>query len=259
MDQKTIEEIRDSLAGVKFEAVLSDENRMIVAIRDANGKGVKLQEVQKNPHRRAHQFHSVQGLLEYVNHDRAANDIGAIFIGKERVAVDFNYRNPVAEVGAMPLGFAEEFRELLKLRGGVSQRELRRMLVTTLADAFPPDLAVAISSIYVKDKSEETIAIDMMGVKHGSSITGYQVSFVDDRAQSQAVTLSNRWLWKGRIYDASEATYEIPAVLEIEPKPLGFTFHVPRLEDALRAARLDLTKAIREKAPKHYAVYEGER
>lgn len=212
----------------------------------------------KPPVERNHAFRTLDGLLKYLNSDHCKGDKGIIFVGTNAVHVELEYRAHGKHQVRLPLAPSEEYAALMKLKS-VAQKELWRLLVTSLWGCLPPDLLAAVRSLKVSAKDEGEVEIDSSGLSQSKGTSGIIVTFPAQNRADNFATIADEWTFNGRIWECFDPTFEIHTRLELtNDNGLRFTFHPRRLETRLMEARASLVANIALGIPSNFTVHEGE-
>jgi hypothetical protein len=232
---------------------------------------------------RAHSFRSLPGFLEYLNSvycatirvhpapnntdegaEGAMNTIevpahGVLFVGVSRVVADLAYGQLPNQYAFLDLAFSEEYQALMRLFNGVSQRELWRLLITSLDGCIDRGLLLSIGQIAIAPAGNNTIRIDDVGVVDQSVREALDITWGAGAKGDKTATIQTQWTWTGRIFECFALTASIRLRLEVQTSEKGiqFLFHPQRLETVLRDTRESLVADIRSSLPKHISVYEG--
>lgn len=254
MNQEALEYLRNS--GSDFKVVLDQPDSVTIAINGAT------QEIDKTVATRKHQFKTLGGFMDYLNSGHCKSDNGVVFVGSGVVLADLQYQVPGAEhTAALQLEFSEEYNALQKLFKGVGQRELWRLLITSLDGCLPPDLLLQVGSIKIEDSKNVNSKIQNSGLSEKATSAVMKMSTVDGKGNPQQYEIGLDWLWNGRIWEALDHQFGIPIRLELDVEGPKFTFHPRRLETILRDARMllisELTKGL-SGTEGRFTVHEGQ-
>lgn len=259
-----MEELLEKLDDEKHVLLHEDHAQKHLLVRTNPKDGWKPHVIQKVAEPAEHVFTSLEGYLSYLNSDRCAPERGIIFVGQDSVAARLKYQNVADDMATLKLEHSEEFKGLIRLMGGVSHKDLWRLLNTHLFAALPIDLLLQVSNIKVAGKRDADIQISDVGqvdTKKGDSL---RVVWSDPKADggSRIAEIGKNWVWEGRIWGAFTKTFRVCLVLEIDAENVKFTFHAQQLETIMRNARLELVKELTEGVAKHadtarFTVHEG--
>lgn len=254
MTQEALEYLHGS--GSEFNVVLDEPAAVTIAINGATHT------IKKEVAKRKHQFKTLGGFIDYMNSSHCKADSGVVFVGSGVVLADLKYQVPGAEhTAALQLEFSEEYNALQKLFKGVGQRELWRLLITSLDGCLPPDLLLQVGSIKIEDSKNVSSKIQNSGLADHAASAVMKMSTVDGKGNPMQYEIGLDWTWNGRIWEAFDYQFPIPIRLELDVEGPKFTFHPRRLETILRDARLlligELTKGL-SATEGRFTVHEGQ-
>lgn len=219
--------------------------------------------LNKDP-RQCHEFTTVRELLRFMaGRECSDRTMGAVFVGKDRIEAVGEYGAISPDTATVKLVLSEEMDALIQCISGILQRNLWRLLITDLADAFPDSLRLAISSLSSCASSGSSATIDQTGMVSGDSRNAVTVGWLDAKSEKHQ-TIPVDWVWSGRLWHAHDAVTQIPIRLEIEAREKGITFilHPRGLKTIMRDARTALVDHIRDQVEsmgiaERFTVYEG--
>lgn len=222
-----------------------------------------------------HSLASVESFVRFLNGPLADVQDGGVFVSDNMVAADLAYsarlkraqelmQDPRQRIAgrdvALPLTASPEFNDLIELTKGVGQKNLWRLLVTTLSTAMDATLLLQIARIHIKAQSESSMDIQVSGLQDDTCQSSVVVTYGDPKAGPQTREIGLDWVWTGRIWTEFDREYPVNLRLEVMATDSGlrFVFHAVDLETARQKARLDLvthlTSAIN---PARFTVYDG--
>lgn len=208
-----------------------------------------------------HQFHTLEGLVDYLRDVQDIEERTVIFVGKAAVRADLAYKSTqFADEAVIALRDSPEYAAFKALTQGVDQKELWRLLSTDLYGCVDPSLLMAISTLKKMVKSKDEIRIDPTGVV--SHEGGLFHEIVCGEA-CQPVALA--WTFSLPIFECfpgHRATIETRLEIDTDGG-IEFTFHPRQLERVLAEERLALVACLRERIAEqgieNVTVLEGER
>lgn len=228
--------------------------------------------VRNMPPKKSHIFDTLQGFTSYLNSEHCEVTTGdpvvpgrkhIVFVGGEYVTANLSYSSNEVHAAALSLFIAEEFEALMKLREGVGQKELWRVLVTDLADSFGgPQLRLAISNLDLKHTEERQVEISDMGLEEEGGKRYAQLTYpsLTTGETEEQKTVALDWTYTGRFRECYDYQITVPVRIEvtIEDKAPLFTFHCIGLPTIIRQYREALATHIRnELSDDRYTVHEG--
>ncbi|KKM71911.1 hypothetical protein LCGC14_1425830 [marine sediment metagenome] len=224
------------------------------------------------PPKKSHIFDTLEGFTSYLNSEHCEVTKGdpvvpgrkhIVFVGGEYVTANLSYSSNVVHAAALSLFIAEEFEALMKLKEGVGQKDLWRLLVTDLSNSFGgPQLRLAISSLDLKRSEEQQVEIADMGLEEegGKRIAQLTYPSLKTGETEEQRTLQLDWTFTGRFRECYSQEITVPIRIEITIQhgaPL-FTFHCIGLPTIIRAYREALATHIRNEINgDRYTVHEG--
>lgn len=227
--------------------------------------------VPRPPPKKTHVFDTLEGFTSYLNSDHCNCEGDArvlhkgrhiVFVGGEYVTANMSYSSNDVHAAALSLFIAEEFEALMRLREGVNQKDLWRLLVTDLASSFPMQLRLAISALDLKRTEEQQVEITETGLEEegGKRMVTLTYPSLKTGETQESRTLSLDWTYVGRFRECYSYEISVPVRIEIEidhGAPL-FKFHCIGLPTIMRNYRESLAQYIRnDLGGDRFTVHEG--
>lgn len=256
-----------------------DEKQIGTVVICGNGRAPELIVRDKLPAGRNHSFHSLDGFLDYLNSADCAtiripgnfhsvteviplvetDAHGVVFVGAGRVTANLAYGQLVGHRAHLELTFSEEYMALLRLFTGVSQRDLWRLLITSLNGCIDRGLLLAIGQISITPTGINTVRIDDIGSTNQTVRDSLEITWGGGTKGDKTATIETNWIWTGHLFECFPDVVSIDLRLEVtsSEKGIQFVFHPRQLDTVLQRTRKALVDEIRARNPKHISVYEG--
>lgn len=259
-----IEELLEQLDKDKTVELHEDHRENHYLVRTNKNDGWKQVVIPKVAAPANHQFTSLEGFISYLNSDRCKPERGIIFVGERSVSARLRYQDVNADTAVLNLEHSEEFKALLRLTQGVSQKDLWRLLNTHLFASLPLELLIQISNIKLAGNKDKDVQISDVGQVSVSGTDALRVVWSDPKANegTRTTDICKSWCWQGRIWGAFSKRFQVSLVLEIDAESVKFTFHAQQLETVMRSARLELVTELTNGLQAHddkarFTVHEG--
>lgn len=270
MIAKAIETIRGIFAdaGQRAEKVAGRRNREILLITNGSHGPGDLHEIAYDTPSVKHEMNTIESLVQFIiDHGHAKQDTPPntlVFmepgrrLAEWRISAALRYRDfdpSTANVALLP---SPEYLALEALFGGVSQRDLWRLLITDLRDMVDESLLLGISSLRASLKDEKQVDISPLGLGDAKGARRLKLTFAAAKGEgSLSQDLPTEWTFTIPIWESWTSTYEIKTTLEIDTSDgLAFVFHPRRLHEVIRQARTDVAGYLRQSLP-NIDVYDG--
>ena len=188
-----------------------------------------------------------------------------VFVHSRSVDARWNLSGHEArDTFTMPLDRTVQFATLEKLGGGVTRKELWKLLATSLHGCFPAALEMQIASLQVIESRKEDITIHASGLAGGSESSEIILEYTDPNEGNKKKKVAMDWEFTGPVWTCFLEPVSIPCRLTIEKSANGvmvFQFHPRGMEAILLAHRQNLVGKIQESltaAKCGIPVYQGD-
>ena len=221
-----------------------------------NGKLVE-KKLPNPPNVRRPNIFTIAGLVQYINeqHGVPVPTRGAVFVSKTAIKYDPHFDSSVPssptptrrDLALLLLDVSPEFGAMNELAKPLVQPALWELLATKLDGNLDHILRQTIQTIKVTAKEDSQVSIEELGAADASSSATLKVSF-PSRGADREETLSQQYVWTGRIFQAWDKEYEITLTLfvEWEDKKITFRFVPTKLDDVIIQATDDIVAHLRE-------------
>lgn len=237
-------------------SVHSDEEKEVKLVVHNGGKS-EVMEFPKQERPRNHLFDTIDDFIQFL---KTSITPGVIFINNDKITANLAYQvltNKQYAIATMM--YSEEFKALMSLKSGVSQKLLWRLLSTVLNESIDPQLAMLVSSLNIKSLANSETKINIFGMDKVDA--SYEIVL---ELGVEKVKFPVDWEWTGRIWQCFPNVIEIPLRMEITAEEsensrfasAKFLFHPVRLETILTEQRTEIAKHLRAALPE-WGVYLG--
>lgn len=141
-----------------------------------------------------------------------------------------------------------------------TQKELWRLLNTSLFGHISPALMLQVSNIKISGKSEQSVQIDQLGVGNASAEQTVKITYGEaGNKADQSAVVGMDWTFTGPRWNRCDVKVEIPFKLEIEKSDAGLVFRIfpIGIREIEEEAQRDLVEKIATSLPDGMKLYCG--
>lgn len=246
----------------KVIEIFKDRNRKKVLVVDSRGEGKVEEQVLSAPDEHL-TFTSVVGLLDYLNavHDKTRRAL--VMVSQTEIKTDLDYMGERGDTASVSMKCTDEYAALIALANGVTQAQLKKLLITKFPGCVTEKLLLLAAQLQVSAKDDEDVTIDDLGLISQRMSNTIKVTFPAARGEgNQDVEIEKNWVftlpvWQCNSDEKAEFQTRLTLAYGGKDKGLIFTFNIRNHKEVLTDQLQKVVEKLRRGIPECAIVLEG--